>query len=45
MKESEVSQEEIDQVANLKTTLGKQGLDIPTLIKIAKEFIHDENKD
>ena len=45
MKESEVSQEEIDQVANLKTTLGKQGLDIPTLIKIAKEFIHDGNKD
>jgi predicted transcriptional regulator/exonuclease VII small subunit len=40
MKESEVAQEEINQISALKSDLGKVGLDIPTLIKLAKEFGH-----
>lgn len=45
MKEFEVTQEEIEQVASIKADLAKQGLDIPTLIKMAKEFTHGDNKD
>jgi len=45
MTESEVNQEEIEQIASLKAELAKQGLDIPTLMKMAKEFSHGDNKD
>lgn len=41
MKECEVTQQEIDQVAALKAHLTKQGLDIATLMKLAKEFTHE----
>ncbi len=37
-KEVEVTKKEINEVAALKTELSKQGLDIPTLIKLAKEL-------
>jgi len=36
-KEAEVTESEIEMVAKLKSTLKKKGLDIPTLVKMAKE--------
>ena len=42
-KEAKVTQKEIKEVAALKAALTKQGLDIPTLIKLAKEFGHGED--
>lgn len=44
-KEAKLTQKEIKQVAVLKADLAKQGLDIPTLIKLAKEFGHGEIPD
>ena len=44
-KEAKVTQKEIKQVAVLKADLAKQGLDIPTLVKLAKEMGHGENPD
>ena len=35
---------DIEVVENLKKELSKQGLDIPTLLKLAKEFSHDKVK-
>lgn len=44
MAECEVTQQEIDQVAALKAHLTKQGLDIATLMKLAKEFTNEKGK-
>ena len=44
MKECEVAQQEIEMVATLKAHLAKQGLDIATLMKLAKEFTHEKDK-
>ena len=44
MQECEVAQEEIEQVAALKADLAKQGMDIPTLMKVAKEFKYGKSK-
>jgi vacuolar-type H+-ATPase subunit I/STV1 len=38
MKHLRVKQAEAEELSRLKTQLGKQGLDIPTLIKLAQEF-------
>ena len=38
MKKLNVQDKEVEAVAKLKTELGKQGLDLPTLLKLAKEF-------
>ena len=37
MEEAKVTEKEIEEIANLKANLGKKGLDIPTLVKLAKE--------
>jgi chromosome segregation ATPase len=37
-KELGVRSEEVEEVAKLKAELGKQGLDIPTLVRLAKEY-------
>ncbi len=37
MKDAKVTEKEIAEIAKLKTDLGKKGLDIPTLVKLAKE--------
>ena len=37
-KELNVRSEEVKEVAKLKVELGKQGLDIPTLVRLAKEY-------
>jgi hypothetical protein len=39
-KELNVNSEEVKEVAKLKAELSKQGLDIPTLVRLAKEFSH-----
>jgi hypothetical protein len=44
MKECEVTQQEIEQVATLNAHLSQQGLDIATLMKLAKEFTHEKDK-
>lgn len=38
MRQLKVKQSEVEEVARLKAELARQGLDIPTLIKLAKEF-------
>jgi septal ring factor EnvC (AmiA/AmiB activator) len=38
MKHLRVTQAEVEELSTLKTQLGKQGLDIPTLVKLAQEF-------
>ena len=38
MKKLNVQYKEVEEVAKLKTELSKQGLDLPTLLKLAKEF-------
>jgi hypothetical protein len=38
MKRLNVQYKEVEAVAKLKTQLNKQGLDLPTLLKLAKEF-------
>ena len=38
MKKLNVQDKEVEAVAKLKTELSKQGLDLPTLLKLAKEF-------
>jgi len=38
MKQLEVDKEEVKEVAQLKNTLGKEGLDIATIVQLAKEF-------
>lgn len=45
MEELDVQDKEVEQVSTLKTELAKQGLDIPTLIKLAKEFEYGKAKD
>jgi len=42
-KEAKVTQKEIKEVAALKADLSAQGLDIPLLIKLAKEFGHGKD--
>jgi len=37
-KQLQVNQAEVDEVATLKKQLGRNGLDIPTLVKLAKEY-------
>jgi hypothetical protein len=37
-KQLEVHEEEVTEVAHLKNTLGKEGLDIATLVQLAKEY-------
>ncbi len=37
-KKLNIRSEEVKEVAKLKTELGKQGLDIPTLVTLAKEY-------
>jgi len=37
MKDAKVTEKEITEIAKLKADLGKKGLDIPTLVKLAKE--------
>ena len=44
MKKSGVRQSEVEQIASLKKTLSKQGLDIDTLVKLAKEFGYGSDK-
>lgn len=44
MKKLGVQNKEIDEVADLKKELAKDGLDIATLIKLAKEFSHGSGK-
>ena len=39
-----VQKKEIEAVANLKEELGKQGLDLQTLLKLGKEFSHGNIK-
>lgn len=39
-KELNVKSEEVKEVAKLKADLGKQGLDIPMLVRLAKEYSH-----
>lgn len=43
MKQSQVTKQEIEQVAGLKAALAEHALDISTLIKMAKEFTHEED--
>jgi predicted transcriptional regulator len=43
-KELNVKIEEVKEVAKLKTELGKQGLDIPMLVMLAKEYSHGSPK-
>jgi len=38
MKKLSVQCKEVEEVAKLKAELSKQALDLPTLIKLAKEF-------
>ena len=38
MKRLNVQYKEVKVVVKLKTELSKQGLDLPTLLKLAKEF-------
>jgi len=38
MKHSKVKQEQIEELSALKARLAKLGLDMPTLVKLAKEF-------
>jgi len=44
MKETKVKLAEVEEVAKLKGELAKLGLDIPTIIKVAKEFCDDTLK-
>lgn len=37
MEDAKVTEKEIEEIAKLKADLDKQGLDIPTLVKLAKE--------
>ena len=39
-KELNVKSEEVKEVAKLKADLGEQGLDIPMLVRLAKEYSH-----
>jgi DNA repair exonuclease SbcCD ATPase subunit len=43
-KELNVKMEEIKEVAKLKADLGKHGFDIPTFLRLAKEYIHGSSK-
>lgn len=43
-KKLDVQGQEVDELAKLKAELAKQGLDIPTLIKLAKEFSDEHGK-
>ena len=38
MKQLNIIEDEINEVAELKRNLAEQGLDIPTLVKLVKEF-------
>lgn len=44
MQQLKIKQEEVEEVARLKASLRQQGLDIPTLIKVSKEFGYDGEK-
>ena len=44
MKKLGIQGKEIEEVASLKKELAKDGLDIATLIKLAKEFSHGSSK-
>jgi len=44
MKEAKVKLAEVEETAKLKAELAKSGLDIPTLIKLAKEFGDGDSK-
>ena len=44
MKELRVKQAEVEELVRLKAQLGKHGLDIPTLVKLAKEFGYGNTK-
>lgn len=44
IKQMDLKNKDIEQIAQLKSDLVKQGLDIPTLIKIAKEFTDGNGK-
>lgn len=37
MEEAKVTEKEIEEIAKLNADLDKKGLDIPTLVKLAKE--------
>ena len=43
-KELNVKSEEVTEVAKLKAELGKQGLDIPMLVRLAKEYSHGSSQ-
>ena len=43
-KELDVRSEEVKEVAKLKAELGKQGLDIPTFVRLAKEYSYGSPK-
>lgn len=43
-KELIVRSEEVKEVAKLKAELGKQDLDIPTLVRLAKEYSYDSSQ-
>jgi len=44
MRHLALKNEEVEEVAKLKTKLGKQGLDLQTLLKLGKEFSHGNIK-
>lgn len=44
MKAVGVQYKEIDEVAKLKKELAKDGLDVTTLVKLAKEFSHGSSE-
>ncbi len=44
MKQLDVQDKEVEQIAKLKAEVAKQGLDIPTLMTVAKEFTHGSSK-
>ncbi|MFC1874391.1 hypothetical protein ACFLYX_03720, partial [Chloroflexota bacterium] len=44
MKQLEVAKKEVEEVAALKTELTKKGLDLETILKVAREFYDDNNQ-
>ena len=44
MKKLKVQYEEVEEVAKLKADLNKQGLNLSTLVKLAKEFSYGRTK-
>jgi len=45
MQQLGLKEAEVEEVANLKVELAKQGLDLQTFTKLVKEYIHGSSKD